>query len=280
MRDDRLLPLPRRARSLVARLNLRRLPGTVRRGQSLVEFALLLPLLMLVVLGGIDFGRAMFSWIQVTNASREAAAYAAFNPNDTGGITLRANQETNVQQQRGEGALDIAVSCARADNGDPVPCSSAFVAGLGSTITVTVSEPFTFFTPLVNNLMPGFALGASSTTFYMVPPNGTGPVPTPTPTASPSPTPSTTPTPDPSATPTPSASPSPTPSPTPSTLCTVPNFVGPPAVRGHSVVSTWTGSGFQAANITNNVNGNSPASQQSLGAGTQQPCFSATIIVQ
>ena len=214
-----------------------------RRGQGLVEFALLLPLLLLVVLGAIDFGRAMFSWIQITNASREAAAYAAFNPNDTGGITLRANQETNVQQQRGEGALNIAVACHRADDGATLPCSSAFVPGLGSTITVNVSEPFTFFTPLMSNLFPGFAIGAESTTFYMVPPNGTGPVTTPTPTPSPSASPSPSPTPAGSATPAPTASPSPTPSPTPSTMCTVPNFVVP-GTRGFQVVSTWTGAGI------------------------------------
>ena len=139
------------------------------RGQGLVEFAILLPVLLLVVLGAVDFGRVMFSWIQITNASREAAAYAAFNPNDSGGITLRANQETNVQQQRGEGTLDIDVTCQRADNGVAVPCSTAFVAGLGSTITVRVSEPFSFFTPLINGLFPGFAIGAESTSFYMVP---------------------------------------------------------------------------------------------------------------
>jgi hypothetical protein len=254
------------------------------RGQGLVEFAILLPVLLLVVLGAIDFGRVMFSWIQITNASREAAAYAAFNPNDSGGIALRANQETNVQQQRGEGTLDIDVTCQRADNGVTVPCSTAFVAGLGSTITVYVSEPFSFFTPLMNGLFPGFAIGAESTGFYMVPPNGTGPVPTPTPTPTPSPTPSATasptPTPCPTCTPEPSPSPTATPSPTPAAQCTVPEFVGPPAVKGHDVVSTWTAAGFQAGNMTNLVNGNSNSRFQSLGAGTSQPCFGAVIVVQ
>jgi hypothetical protein len=255
------------------------------RGQGLVEFAILLPVLMLVVLGGIDFGRVMFSWIQITNASREAAAYAAFNPNDTGGITLRANQETNVQDQRGEGALTVTVTCARADNGTSVPCNSAFVSGLGSTITVTVQEPFTFFTPMINGLFPGFAIGASSTSFYMVPPNGTGPILTPTPSPTPTPTPSATPsgsataTPSGSASPTPTPTASPTPSPTPATMCTVPNFTSQGGVPSAQVVPTWTAAGFQAGNITNNVPSNKKAKSQSLGAGTSQPCFSAVIIV-
>lgn len=68
-----------------ARPGLRRLiRGT--RGQSLAEFALLLPILMIMVLGAIDFGRAYFAYVSVTNASRNAAQYGSFN-------TIRANDE-------------------------------------------------------------------------------------------------------------------------------------------------------------------------------------------
>jgi Flp pilus assembly protein TadG len=258
-----------------------------RRGQGLVEFAIILPILVLIVLGTIDFGRVLFSWIQVMNAAREGAAYAAFNPNDSGGIQLRVDQETNAQSQRGEGTQTISVTCNRADNGATVPCDAAFVAGLGSTITVKVSEEFTFLTPLVNSLFPDFIMSAAATTFYMVPPNGTGPVVTPTPTASPSPTP----TPSASASASGSASGSasasasasatatPTPTPVPTATCTVPNFTAQGGVRSEQVVSTWTAAGFQAANITNNVPSGKKAKSQSLGAGTTQPCFTATIIV-
>ena len=46
-------------------------------GQALVEFALLLPLLMLLVLGAVDFGRAMYAVITVNNASFHSALWAA-----------------------------------------------------------------------------------------------------------------------------------------------------------------------------------------------------------
>lgn len=45
------------------------------RGQDLIEFALVLPLLFLFLFGALDFGRAFFSYIVITNAAREGARY-------------------------------------------------------------------------------------------------------------------------------------------------------------------------------------------------------------
>jgi Flp pilus assembly protein TadG len=232
------------------------------RGQSLVEFALILPILMLILLGTIDFGRVLFSWIAVHNAAREAAAHAIWHPTDTGGIAQRAHQEANVQGQRGEGAMTVTVTCRNAATQATVPCNDIPVAALGGQVTVTVSRPFTFFTPLIGGLFPGFSLEASATGFHMSPVGGVvpGPVPTPTPAATPTPGPA----------PTPTAAPTPTPA-----LCTVPNFVGR---RGNEAPGIWTGAGFVAGNLTN-VQGNRRINGQSLGAGTSHPCQTATIIL-
>lgn len=53
------------------------------RAQSLVEMALALPVLLLLVVGVADFGRAYFYATSVTSAAREAALYAARDPNAT-----------------------------------------------------------------------------------------------------------------------------------------------------------------------------------------------------
>src|SRR5215213_4003149 len=50
------------------------------RGQSLAEFALTLPMALLMVLFGLDFGRVFLGWVALNNAAREAANYAAMNP--------------------------------------------------------------------------------------------------------------------------------------------------------------------------------------------------------
>ena len=48
-------------------------------GQALVEFALVLPLLLLLVLGMVDFGKAYNYWNDATHLTAEAARFAAVN---------------------------------------------------------------------------------------------------------------------------------------------------------------------------------------------------------
>lgn len=64
------------------------------RGQSLVEFALLLPLLILILVGVLDLGRAFNSYIVITNAARNGAYYGSMNPSDSTGIVQRVLGET------------------------------------------------------------------------------------------------------------------------------------------------------------------------------------------
>src|SRR5215471_18059617 len=47
-----------------------------RQGQALVEFALIAPLLIFLVLGIIDFSRALFTYAMASNALRDAVRYA------------------------------------------------------------------------------------------------------------------------------------------------------------------------------------------------------------
>jgi TadE-like protein len=51
-----------------------------KEGQSMVEFALILPALVLIIAGIFDLGRAFFAYISITNAAREGARYGALNP--------------------------------------------------------------------------------------------------------------------------------------------------------------------------------------------------------
>lgn len=54
-----------------------RTPRRMRSGQSLVEFALILPVLLLFMLGIMEFGRILFIYTEVSNAAREALRAAA-----------------------------------------------------------------------------------------------------------------------------------------------------------------------------------------------------------
>lgn len=61
--------------------------STRERGQSLVELAISMPLLLLLMLGTIDMGRVFFDYIDMRNAAVEGATYGSRKPADTAGIT-------------------------------------------------------------------------------------------------------------------------------------------------------------------------------------------------
>jgi hypothetical protein len=64
---------------------------TGERGQALVEFALVIPLLILVVIGIFEGGRAIYTFNALSNAAREAAREAIVNQ-DEGDIEAEANR--------------------------------------------------------------------------------------------------------------------------------------------------------------------------------------------
>lgn len=73
---------------MIARLHLDRAAATSRgrargRGQALVEFAIILPLLLLLTVGVLDAARIFTAWIALTNGVREGALYATTGNNAT-----------------------------------------------------------------------------------------------------------------------------------------------------------------------------------------------------
>ncbi|MFC1975648.1 TadE/TadG family type IV pilus assembly protein [Chloroflexota bacterium] len=82
-----------------------------QKGQSLVEFALILPLLLMLLLGIIEGGRIIWAYITVQNAAREAARYAVTGRPFACGSDPAA---TDLP-----GALDPANYCDDSINGDP-----------------------------------------------------------------------------------------------------------------------------------------------------------------
>lgn len=52
------------------------------RGQAVLEFALLLPILLLLLIGTLEFGRLFFAKIVITNAAREGVYYLSMHTTD------------------------------------------------------------------------------------------------------------------------------------------------------------------------------------------------------
>lgn len=78
----------------------------LHQGQSLLEFAITLPILLLVVLGSMDFARLFTTKIVLTNAAREGASYLSNHPADF------ANAYAAITAEAQEISLDgMNVSC-------------------------------------------------------------------------------------------------------------------------------------------------------------------------
>jgi Flp pilus assembly protein TadG len=110
------------------------------RGAAAVEFGILLPLLMLILFGIIEFGMIMYSREVITNASREGArtgiVQATVKPTVGDIQTMVTNYLT------GTGVDPNAVTINVAGAGLTAP----------NTLTVTVNYPYNFFVPAILGL--------------------------------------------------------------------------------------------------------------------------------
>jgi Flp pilus assembly protein TadG len=92
------------------------------RGQSLVELALVLPLLLLLFGGIVDLGRVFYTYIGLTNATREGARTGARQPWDAPAITSAT--ETELANSGITGVVPV-VECQKwssTGNGASVAC--------------------------------------------------------------------------------------------------------------------------------------------------------------
>lgn len=60
------------------------------RGQSLVELAISILILVYLLAGAVEFGLAFFQYVQLRDAAQEGALYGSMNPGDLNGVRTRA----------------------------------------------------------------------------------------------------------------------------------------------------------------------------------------------
>lgn len=108
------------------------------KGQSLVEFAILLPFLILLLSGLLDLGRVFYVQVTLEDAASEGVAYATIHPYDADGIWRRAAEATG-------GMITISPN--------DVDVEYPPVMHVGAPITVTVRYEFHLITPFVSDLL-------------------------------------------------------------------------------------------------------------------------------
>ena len=113
------------------------------RGQSVVELAVAIPVLVLLLIAGADIARGFYYAIEVSGAAYAGALYGAQNAGDTGGISTHATLEAaNVPN------LSVSSSYCTCDSPTPsgqTACASSLCADSPNTnyVTVNTSAKFT-----------------------------------------------------------------------------------------------------------------------------------------
>jgi Flp pilus assembly protein TadG len=112
-----------------------------RRGAAIVEMALTLPVFFMVVLGIIEFGRAMWVSNMVTNSAREGTRMAILDGSSNAAVQ-QAVQDF-LTSTLGINAADISTTITiSAAAGNPDPVNECGNANSRDLISITVSVPF------------------------------------------------------------------------------------------------------------------------------------------
>lgn len=113
-------------------------------GQALVEFALVLPLFLLLLAGIIDFGLGLNASISVSNAAREGARLGAVD-------AISADIVARVNSMMGPypgPPTSVTATCTHAGGGACTLDNSATKPGSGDSVVVTVSYNYHMVWPL------------------------------------------------------------------------------------------------------------------------------------
>ncbi len=144
------------------------------KGQSLVEFALLLPIILLLMMGIVQFGIIFNAQVQITSAAREGVRLASVGgspgqvrmliENVTEG-TLCLELEEVILEVKGENENDEGEGENENDEGEG---EEVYSPSRGSELTVTIQAKVEVIVPLMGFIFPdsGFPISAEASMRY------------------------------------------------------------------------------------------------------------------
>jgi Flp pilus assembly protein TadG len=138
-------------------------PASDERGQTLVEFALILPIFVLVLFGIFDLGRAVYAYNTVNNAAREAVRLAIVDQN----VPAVRDRAVDMSVSLAVADADVSVKFLEADytgNGTTNACASGGDPGprIGCIAEVEVTYHYAAATPIISSLIGKLTLVGSS----------------------------------------------------------------------------------------------------------------------
>ena len=143
------------------------------RGQGLVEFALVIPIIILLVVGFLEIGRAVFAYNTIANASRQAVRVAAVNqvPDVTDCDASRPVEDPFDPHWSLRGCAIAAgaalgLTAANVSVAYAAPASTTLTCTptlhVGCIATVTVTYDYTISTPFVSMLISNISMSQAS----------------------------------------------------------------------------------------------------------------------
>lgn len=108
------------------------------RGQAVVEFALVFPVFLLLILGIIEFSRIGYSYVTINNAVRSGARVASLGSPDNEIINTVSESAPLFNRDN----LTVTIT----------PNQAARTSG--SKVTVSASYPLPLLTPVIGQLLP------------------------------------------------------------------------------------------------------------------------------
>lgn len=129
-------------------MRIKRLSRRRTRGQSLVEFALVIPLFLFVLFGLIDMGRLVYINNALSQGAREAARWGSVqlrSRDAAGRITVETYATGSMA------AVPDPTATVTCLNGTSLAASTT--CGSGDILVVEVSSPVTMFTPIIAQIV-------------------------------------------------------------------------------------------------------------------------------
>lgn len=117
-------------------------------GQSLVESALVIPLILLMFMGSLDVGRLLFAYIALEEAVQEGATYGSHSTGQSG-WAARIRTRVTTSSDHGE------VVSATVPDPVCVPANTATTPQTPGTLTVTATSNVPLLTPVGSVLFGG-----------------------------------------------------------------------------------------------------------------------------
>jgi PKD repeat protein len=142
------------------------------RGQALAEFALVLPVMLLLTLLALDFGRVYLGYINLQNMARVAADFAANNA-EAWLTPLTLQHQATITQYQNQALNDAKATNCKLNPAVPVDPSFTDLNsdgdshGIGDRVTVAFTCTFDVITPIISNIV-GSHLSVSASAVFPV----------------------------------------------------------------------------------------------------------------